>query len=930
MNKNQETVISMVIIQLNNENMEIPEESKVKQLIDCFAQFNPLNDDEKNEVKKEVFSRLNVRMDLGSIIKTDYRPWYMNAKANIDDRYWNRYRQYLLSKKGFAPDSVNSIDKATDRMLDLFGNPNEEQEFSRRGLVIGDVQSGKTSTYTALINKAADAGYRVIILLTGTIEKLRQQTQSRLDEGFVGFSSYDILNNKAKVCIGVGEYDGSINAVCLTSTANDFNAKVANTINLKISSLNEPVIFVVKKNKSVLEKLEKWLTTLNNSSGKIYHPMLLIDDEADNASVNTKKLDEDPTTINKCIRKLLNVFTRSTYVAFTATPYANIFINPDNDDEMLKDDLFPRDFIYALDAPTNYIGASEIFSEIGNHHYMLHNNDDCEDFVPEKHKKDFEPGNLPVSLREALCSFFIANAIRDLRGEGFSHRSMLINISRFIDVQERIAEEVEDFVRNYKMIYKNYGNLGELAESHPEIVFTRKIYEKYFLYLNVTDKGDMFTWLEVEKQLSKSCAPILVRTVNGTNSKLNLNYENNSEFGLRIIAVGGFSLSRGLTLEGLSTSYFYRNSKMYDTLMQMGRWFGYRKGYADLCQVWMSEKSADWYEYISEAQEELKHEVKRMMNANGTPKDFGLGVRSDINSLLVTAVNKMRSAEDYERTISLSGTVVETKYIDLDEKTNSKNNEIIYYWLNKIFENGYKTTEVKEIDGIPEPLDQKKHVQILSVDSEYIIDLLQKVNVNRNNFDFQTDSIVGMINNDKHKLFSHWDIIIADNNRDNPPQKICEDISLGPINRSFIINKELKYIQMSGSKSRLGSVNYAKGGLTKNEVKTIEERAKISRSSTENKTNFNQNDYFNVGFRRNPLLIIYPVSLSKNKKSIDCPELIESYKELIFGLAVGFPSIAGEEKITYKYKVNSVRWKEIMGIDSFDDDYDEEIVDEND
>ena len=272
--------------------------------------------------------------------------------------------------------------------------------------------------------------------------------------------------------------------------------------------------------------------------------MLLIDDEADNASVNTKKNDEDPTTINKCIRKLLTVFTRSTYVAFTATPYANIFINPDSEDEMINDDLFPKDFIYSLDPPTNYIGASKIFSDSGSYRYMIHNNDDCEKYIPINHKKDFVPEGLPLSLKEAICSFFITNAIRDLRGEGYTHRSMLINASRFISIQGEIADLVENYVRNYIVVYKNYGNLGKIAESHEEIIFTKKVYETYFLNLKAVGRGDMFTWENVQKQLSKSCQPIVVKTVNGANSSASLNYEINNEFGLRVIAIGGFSLSR--------------------------------------------------------------------------------------------------------------------------------------------------------------------------------------------------------------------------------------------------------------------------------------------------------------------------------------------------------------------------------------------------
>lgn len=183
-----------------------------------------------------------------------------------------------------------------------------------------------------------------------------------------------------------------------------------------------------------------------------------------------------------------------------------------------------------------------------------------------------------------------------------------------------------------------------------------------------------------------------------------------------------------------------------------------------------------------------------------------------------------------------------------------------------------------------------------------------------------------MIQDDNEGSFNEWDLIIADNSKNNR-EKITSDLSVGPIKRSYIINKEKKYIQMSGSKSRLGSVNYAKGGLTKEEAGKIEKIARSYKPTTVEKINYNQNDYFSTGFKRNPLLIIYPVSLlNDGKKQIEHKELVENYGNLVFGLAIGFPDIEGKGKKIYKYKINLVKWKEILGID---DDYEEEIVDED-
>ena len=248
-----------------------------------------------------------------------------------------------------------ALDRVTDDILDLLGNPVQEGSWGRRGLVVGDVQSGKTATYTALCCKAGDAGYRRVILMTGTLESLRRQTQERLDEGFVGLdSSGELTPIRTSRAVGVGLIDPRKAAGVFTSRDKDFNKTLLNALGFRLDILQNPVLVVVKKNKRILENLEKWLTEFNaGPNQKIDAPVLVIDDEADSASVNTRPANEDPTAINRRIRSLLRLFTHSSYVGFTATPFANVFIDPDTDPEMLESDLFPRDFIYSLEAPSN-------------------------------------------------------------------------------------------------------------------------------------------------------------------------------------------------------------------------------------------------------------------------------------------------------------------------------------------------------------------------------------------------------------------------------------------------------------------------------------------------------------------------------------------------------------------------------------------------
>ena len=745
----------------------------------------------------------------------------------------------------------------------------------------------------------------MIILLTGTIEKLRRQTQKRVDEGFLGLDSSAMTKEKKfDQWVGVGTFDQSVSGIALTSTSGDFNKATAEKVVVNLASVTAPVIFVLKKNKSVLTKLEAWLQLF----GSRELPMLLIDDEADNASVNTKDADA-PTAINAAIRKILKLFDKCNYVGFTATPYANIFIDPDSTQEMLAQDLFPRNFIYALEAPSNYIGALSIFSEDAKYSYMVKPNDDCENHLPEKHKKEDLLRDLPYSLKEAIASFFIVNAVRDLRGHQKAHRTMMINISRFIAVQNSIQKLIDRYVREYVREIHNYYLLGEEALAYDGFAFLKRVYDDHFLNI----PGFEFTWDQIQETLYPAVAPIVVRTVNGGNAPKNLNYEDYEDDGLRLIAVGGFSLSRGLTLEGLCVSYFYRNSKMYDTLMQMGRWFGYRNHYDDICQIWMSSTSISWYSYIAEATEELRREIHKMQDSGGTPEDFGLCVRSDKTALLVTARNKMKTARDYQMTVSLSGQVIETPYIHSSVSVLRKNLDATESLLSDLL--SHYPLHVEDSDLA------LKHPQFLNVDKEYIVTYLSAYNSHTLNSDFRNDDIVRLIRENTDGTLNHWDVMVAGGASKKVVIFSDDRISVNAVQRGFGIKKEYKALQMSGKNSRLGSKGLAKGGLSKSVADEIEA---VSRKP------FNQETYFKSGITRNPLLVIYPVELIDNKGDEEKQKVIDKTPVPIIGLSIGIPRIDGKAPQIYNYKINLVKWKEILEISGIDDyeEIDETIPEE--
>lgn len=667
---------------------------EVKTAVDTFRKMNlPISESREMLIRK-VEELFTIRQDeFKSIEKADENlPWLNEKRSEIDfaNGFWGNYRQYLEEEKGFAPEVINKLDRITDNILDNLFDPNEKIKINKKGLVVGQVQSGKTANYTGLISKAADSGFGLIIIMAGIHNNLRSQTQIRIDESFLGFDTqHTRAFDQKSIKIGVGKPGfGKINvAHSLTSSLEkgDFTQGAANALGLNFDT-PDPIIAVIKKNPHVLRRIYQWLSAQaeeDTELGRVIRnkSLLLVDDEADNASINISNDPDRQSSINGWITQILKLFGKNAYVGYTATPFANIFIPLDDEN------LFPRNFIKNIPAPSNYIGPEKVFgfspleddNSIDTVLPIVNRINDYRDFVPDRHKKDDQlPSSLPESLKTAIRCFIITCAIRRLRGQTSVHNSMLVHVSRFVRWQDHITELIlNQFMFYRRGIDQNDSTiLNELKATFEE---DTNLYKSYVSVSNQILESDLknldsqiqvHLWKDVLNHLNDAASRIEVKSIHGGSGEA-LDYFDHKK-GLSVIAVGGNKLSRGLTLEGLSVSYYLRASRMYDTLMQMGRWFGYRGGYVDLCRLFTSRELNEWFCHITEASEELREEFDYMADVAGsTPEQYALKVRTHPGVLQISATNKMRSATTVQ--ISWAGRLVESYEFKKDVKIINSN-----------------------------------------------------------------------------------------------------------------------------------------------------------------------------------------------------------------------------------------------------------------
>jgi Z1 domain-containing protein len=587
--------------------------------------------------------------------------------------YWPRQRQYLLDQVGRSPDAVTATDDDSDRVLSYLEDPRASgpEAFDIRGLVIGYVQSGKTENFSAVIAKAADLGYQLIIVLSGVHNALRQQTQRRLERE-LGLED---------VTPGVGRPPAGkrFNNPTNSSLFGDF---APGTSDASILQGNEKVIFIVKKWHTVLERLVNFVEEADVPARL---PVLVIDDEADQASINTggnrQPLDElidadepnvdlaketDPSTTNRLIRSLLSKFQRVSYVAYTATPFANLLIDHRAEDRDVLADLYPKDFLLTLSARPNYVGTVRLFGrdategnpeeDEGLDVIRLIPGSDMPYVAPQGIKvADFVP-EVPDSMREAFIDWLLATGGILERAGKDRPSAMLIHIHQRTAVQNVLAPQVEEMVRQIRNDWR-YDKSGPLRAT-----IKAKWEEEFRSVTRRIDADRDMPFEAIEHHIDRLLKDgVPVRALNSkTEDVLDYDLEPN----LKAVLIGGNRLSRGMTIEGLAVSYYVRETPYYDTLLQMARWFGYREQYVDLTRLWTTEILASWFRDLSLREEELRQQVVQAERDRLSPEQVGVRIRSH-PAMMVTAQNKMGAGK--VDTLSFAGEMIQTSRFRLHD-----------------------------------------------------------------------------------------------------------------------------------------------------------------------------------------------------------------------------------------------------------------------
>lgn len=761
----------------------------LNELLDEFRvrieEKRPLDESEKtilfNELSNYFIADLNYDNDLVelerglSITDNDpklHTPWKAEAGKRF---YWKKQREFLMNYLGTrngaeeASRIINSIDFETEEILGNMENP-LRAEFDSRGLVVGYVQSGKTANFTALISKAADAGYRFIIILAGIHDELRQQTQIRTDRELTGHNNLNLDGS----FVEWNDYEEPRRWYNITSAGwldgketGEFSGKGINKLKDVFLSKERPVIAVIKKNVKIMNRLIKWISD-SDEEDRINTPVLIIDDEADQASVdgNSNKEDTDPTKTNEKIRTIIGLFKRTGYLGYTATPFANVFIQHDTDHNLLKDDLYPRNFIHSLPEPGGYFGTRRIFHDNLDKYFVSEVKD------PNKEKKDLaDRGLITADLSEAIYTFLIGIALRNLRGQTAMPMSMMINTDHRVTKMNRIGEMVQYHITQ---TLPDHYNLADLEKAY-------ELYIKGAKYLNdnLNTGNNCFTRDEViNETITVIKSRLIITRILNSNTKDKLDYA--KEPSMKVIAIGGNKLSRGLTLEGLMITYYLRESKQFDTLLQMGRWFGYRKGYEDLVRIYTSKTLWRQFKDLAVVELEFREDIKQMAEEGKTPKEFAVAVRQ-ILGLLPTAKNKLGAAklENYYggRQVSVTRLVLEKP--EIIDANNAVTNELI----ENIHKNGYNFIAQSEID----------HPSLLARDIPYemVMNFL-------NSFIIATDTDGSSLEFDKNGLQKYvnirlekreltaWNVAIISvrPNIDNNLIKLPCDITVRAINRA--------------------------------------------------------------------------------------------------------------------------------------------------
>lgn len=671
------------------------------------------------------------------------KTWYSGPRAASGA--WADLTKVLNATGKWSPDDIASLDASSTRIVAALPAPGLPG-FLSKGLVIGYVQSGKTASYTAVISKAADEGYKLFIVVAGLTDRLRTQTQKRLTKELVEQSPgrWHTITGK--------DYDFSAQHVDMQAAA------------MLAANNGQCVLAVVKKNTSRLHRLTQWLSSASAQLKDA--PVLIIDDEADEASINTAKQERHRSAINARLYSLIKSFPRVAYVAYTATPFANLLIPAENATAGAFEDLYPSDFIIDLPRPSAYIGAERIFGRStlpsdGTSMERVEGIDAVRTIpiaeeatlrVPSSADRyTFVPPAVS-SLVQAVQWFVLSCAMRRARGEGNEHMTMLIHTSQYTAVHESTRRTASAILQAERQ------SLSASARSYRNSM--RLLWESEQNRILPEAGTNVLAWAEVESHLSDTLASIKIYVENGVAQELN--FDSGPTHG---IVIGGNVLSRGLTIEGLAVSYFIRTASSYDTLLQMGRWFGFRKGYLDVSRIWMPLTLQRDFADLALVEEEIRTDIKRYALEGLSPTQFAVRIRCH-STLLVTSKLKMRKA--VKVSIGYAGREVSTRVFYRTDNT----------WLHGAWQSGSRLLDRIEAAG-KKPHEKKGAVLFRDVEAEKILDFLEEYEVHPDCAEFRREILAAYIRNAinaKSGSLSTWNVAVIQPER---PLKSTPKAALG-------------------------------------------------------------------------------------------------------------------------------------------------------
>lgn len=766
------------------------------------------------EIEREHDDRVNSSMKLFETtishqLDNLQQRWY---HGSADDGVWSELADRM--RNSGLGSALDDIDKSTDAIVAACAQPFVAND-RRLGLVVGNVQSGKTANYSAVIAKALDQGYKFVIVLSGIHNNLRRQTQLRLERD-------------------LGLLEDSKSWIPLTTADADFGTAVENMAG-GIISRHDRVLAVVKKNKTRLENLLAFLRKLD-ADVKRSTPILIIDDESDQATPDASSDKENnPTTISALMGEIWDQVVNGTYIGYTATPFANVFMDPKSEAKS----LYPRNFIHVMPTPGTYFGAERLFgldSDVETseqlEHDLLRRIPDAElvHLRPAGRNAQFEARVTPA-LADAIRWFVVASAVRRVRGQSSKHSTMLIHTTH--NVQPHF--ELRDAVAAYLDPRRARGRDGDVAEFYQ--VFHDEIDRAPELY---SGDDSLATWPRVQEEILNVLRNLRVAVDNGS-ADPSERLEYRDEEPQSVIVIGGGTLSRGLTLEGLFVSFFTRTSDTYDTLLQMGRWFGYRNGYEDLQRIWLSDGLEEDYRFLAQVEHDLREDIARLINSGQTPADIGVRVQQHPGRLQITNPNKMKHAAEVE--VDFEGYRLQTYIFDVSSPHIVKSNLQATKRL---------ISQIKENAATPDGAPARASRVFADVEVQIVKDFFESFSVHSHFGDSFADAVEWA----QQKLpKKRWNVVVA-------AGSTSEEFDAGPFQTAAIRRAPIKPDEDAIKKQHVNIRALMSGDDMVLDLRLLDEQSGASRSNYSGLKREKQ-----IQMRKNPdvgdgkgLLVIYPIS----------------------------------------------------------------------